>query len=166
MVGGSRVVHSNKLARTKPPAEKGSPLSSETPELAGRVPAIAVLVVLKVDCLDPALKVRRRLEEKQFGLGVENQRAIHTRQPSQRGWEVNLRAPHAVASCMRAGASYPGAMGGENETLTIPRRLPDGRLRIPRTVELPGLIGDAVVDIGPDDPDYAEWDAWIRGQGR
>jgi hypothetical protein len=34
-------------------------------------------------------------------------------------------------------------------------RLPDGRLRVPRTaVSDDGVIGDAYEEIGPDDPDY------------
>lgn len=42
-------------------------------------------------------------------------------------------------------------------------RLPDGRIRVPRTVEGPGgLIGDAVVTLNPGDPGYAEAAAHIR----
>jgi len=42
-------------------------------ELTGRTPAVPVLAIPYVDRLDVALKVRRRLEKEQFGLGVENQ---------------------------------------------------------------------------------------------
>lgn len=42
-------------------------------------------------------------------------------------------------------------------------RLPDGRIRVPRTAEGPGgLIGDSVVTLNPGDPGYAEADADIR----
>lgn len=37
-------------------------------------------------------------------------------------------------------------------------RLPDDRLLIPRRAEGPdGLIGDGMVEIGPDDPEYEAW---------
>jgi hypothetical protein len=38
------------------------------------------------------------------------------------------------------------------------RHLPDGRLLVPMRAESPdGTIGDALVEIGPDHPDYAGW---------
>jgi hypothetical protein len=45
----------------------------------------------------------------------------------------------------------------------LPRRLPDGRLRVPESHTLPdGTILDGSRVIGPDDPDYAKWDRWMR----
>ena len=36
--------------------------------------------------------------------------------------------------------------------------LPNGRLLIPRRAEGPGgLIGDGMVEIGPEDPTFAQW---------
>lgn len=44
-----------------------------------------------------------------------------------------------------------------------PERLPDGRLRVPRRAEGPGgVVGDALVVIGPDDPTFAAWDEDLR----
>lgn len=41
----------------------------------------------------------------------------------------------------------------------------DGTITIPRRAEGPGgLIGDAMVTIGPDDPEYAVWDEWLKSQ--
>jgi len=41
-------------------------------------------------------------------------------------------------------------------------RLPDGRLRVPRTFIGPnGEIGEGMATIGPDDPGYEEWAGWI-----
>jgi hypothetical protein len=38
------------------------------------------------------------------------------------------------------------------------KRLPNGNLLVPSRVESDdGVIGDGVVEIGPDDPDYDEW---------
>jgi len=43
-----------------------------------------------------------------------------------------------------------------------PRRLASDRLRVPMRAEDPsGLIGDGIVEIGPDHPLYAEWATWI-----
>jgi hypothetical protein len=45
------------------------------------------------------------------------------------------------------------------------KRLENGRLLVPRRAEGPhGLIGDAMVEIGPDDPDFAAWDKWLRAE--
>lgn len=44
-----------------------------------------------------------------------------------------------------------------------PERLPDGRLRVPRRAEADdGMIGDGMVDIGPDDPDWDVWDRYAK----
>lgn len=45
-----------------------------------------------------------------------------------------------------------------------PKKLPNGKLLVPRRAEGPGgMIGDGLVEIGPDDPEYADWLAWIEG---
>jgi hypothetical protein len=53
---------------------------------------------------------------------------------------------------------------------TPPQRLPDGRLRVPMPAYGPGgIMGDAVLDLEPGDPMYAEWDEYLRdteAQGR
>jgi len=42
------------------------------------------------------------------------------------------------------------------------RRLPNGNLLIPRRAEGPdGLIGEGMDEIGPDDPEYADWLAYL-----
>ncbi len=39
----------------------------------------------------------------------------------------------------------------------------DGTLTVPKRAEGPGgMLGDGMVTIGPDDPDYAAWDAWFK----
>ena len=44
-----------------------------------------------------------------------------------------------------------------------PRRLDNGKLRVPRRCEGPeGFVGDGIVDIGPDDPEYAAWEAELN----
>ncbi len=46
-----------------------------------------------------------------------------------------------------------------------PRRRPDGRIEVPRTVEGPGgLIGDSVAVLEPGGPGYAEVAACIDGR--
>lgn len=42
------------------------------------------------------------------------------------------------------------------------KRLANGNLLVPVTIDEPGLTGDAMVEIGPDDPAFAEWDAWLK----
>ena len=43
------------------------------------------------------------------------------------------------------------------------KRLPDGRLEVPRRAESEtGTIGDGLVIIGPDDPLYEVWDQYLR----
>lgn len=43
------------------------------------------------------------------------------------------------------------------------KRNPDGTITVPMRAEGPdGLIGDGMVDIGPDHPDFAAWDAWLK----
>ena len=43
-----------------------------------------------------------------------------------------------------------------------PRRLPDGRIEAPARAETDdGLIGDGVVVLGPSDPMFDEWSAWL-----
>ncbi|GLY79175.1 hypothetical protein Airi01_074420 [Actinoallomurus iriomotensis] len=34
-------------------------------------------------------------------------------------------------------------------------------LTVPMRAETNGIIGDALIAIGPDRPDYEEWDFWI-----
>ncbi len=42
-------------------------------------------------------------------------------------------------------------------------RNPDGTLTVPTRAEGPGgLIGDGMTTIGPNHPDYAAWDAWLK----
>ena len=43
-------------------------------------------------------------------------------------------------------------------------RLADGSIRIPKRAEADGVIGDGFVTIGPDDPDFAKWDEWLKTQ--
>jgi hypothetical protein len=44
-------------------------------------------------------------------------------------------------------------------------RLTDGRIMVPRRAGGPGgIIGDGMVPIAPDDPDFARWDAYLRTQ--
>lgn len=46
-----------------------------------------------------------------------------------------------------------------------PERLPDGKIRVPRRAD-PGngsrLIADGLITLGPGDPGYQAWDAWLR----
>lgn len=47
------------------------------------------------------------------------------------------------------------------------QRLPDGKIRIPvrlTSVDAEGkeMLGDGVQDIGPEDPSYAKWDAYLK----
>ena len=45
----------------------------------------------------------------------------------------------------------------------VPERLPDGRIVVPKRAEgEDGTIGDAMVPIGPDDPDYEGWDTMLK----
>ncbi len=42
-------------------------------------------------------------------------------------------------------------------------KLPNGNLLVPMRAEGPdGLIGDGLVEIGPDHPDYKEWLPWAE----
>jgi len=42
-------------------------------------------------------------------------------------------------------------------------RLPNGNLLVPMRAESEeSTIGDAMVEIGPDHPDYAKWDLWLK----
>lgn len=45
-----------------------------------------------------------------------------------------------------------------------PERLPDGRIaNVPKVGGAAhGVIAEGVATIGPDDPDYAAWDVWLR----
>lgn len=44
-------------------------------------------------------------------------------------------------------------------------KLPDGKLRVMRRADSgDGSIGDGLVDIGPDDPEYAAWAKWLDSQ--
>jgi len=43
------------------------------------------------------------------------------------------------------------------------KRLPDGKLIVPCRAEGDGgVVGDGMVEIGPDDPDYPAWDKWLK----
>lgn len=45
----------------------------------------------------------------------------------------------------------------------VPERLEDGRIVVPKRAESEdGMIGDSMVPIGPDDPDYEDWDAMLK----
>lgn len=45
------------------------------------------------------------------------------------------------------------------------KRNGDGTLTVPARAEgPPGVIGDGMITIGPDHPDYAEWDRWLAAQ--
>lgn len=49
----------------------------------------------------------------------------------------------------------------------IPRRLDDDRILAPKRAEGPdGLIGDALVEMTPEDPDYQLWDEYLTATGR
>ncbi len=41
----------------------------------------------------------------------------------------------------------------------------DGTLTVPMRAEAHGIIGDALVTIGPGHPDYEAWDSWVRQHG-
>lgn len=42
-------------------------------------------------------------------------------------------------------------------------RLPNGKILAPKRAEgANGLVGDGMLEIGPDDPDYNTWDTWLR----
>jgi hypothetical protein len=43
----------------------------------------------------------------------------------------------------------------------VTERLPDGRIRIPARAETGGTIGDGMTEIGPGDPRYADYDAYL-----
>ena len=38
-----------------------------------------------------------------------------------------------------------------------PKRLPNGNLLVPKRAEGDGWVGDGLVEIGPDDPEYKRW---------
>ena len=40
--------------------------------------------------------------------------------------------------------------------------LPDGRIRVPKRAESPGIIGDGVEELEPGDPGYDEAEKWLR----
>jgi hypothetical protein len=42
------------------------------------------------------------------------------------------------------------------------RRNADGTLTVPGRAEGPGIIGDGMITIGPDHPDYQAWDDWLK----
>lgn len=44
-------------------------------------------------------------------------------------------------------------------------RLKSGNLLVPRRAETDGVLGDGVVEVGPDDPDYHAWMSWYARQG-
>ena len=46
-----------------------------------------------------------------------------------------------------------------------PIELPNGNLLIPARAEGPDwMIGDAVREIGPDDPEFQVWSDWLRSR--
>jgi hypothetical protein len=45
-------------------------------------------------------------------------------------------------------------------------RLPNGNLLVPRRAEAGGVVGDGMVEIGPDDPDYKTWADYYARQGK
>lgn len=46
----------------------------------------------------------------------------------------------------------------------LPERLPDGRLLVPMRAEGPGgIVGDGLVAIGPDHPDFQAWSDYLEG---
>lgn len=48
----------------------------------------------------------------------------------------------------------------------LPERLPDGRLLVPMRAEGPGgVIGDGLVAIGPDHPDFQAWERLLDRPG-
>lgn len=48
------------------------------------------------------------------------------------------------------------------KVMAEPQRLPSGHLLVQMRAEGEGIIGDALIEIGPEHPDYAKWDAWLR----
>jgi hypothetical protein len=48
--------------------------------------------------------------------------------------------------------------------MMLPERLPDGRIRIPVSGQVPGGVAHGVDEIGPDDPRFDRYDAWLRQQ--
>lgn len=43
------------------------------------------------------------------------------------------------------------------------RRNPDGTVTVPMPARGPdGVMGDGVVTIGPDHPDFKAWDEWLK----
>ena len=45
------------------------------------------------------------------------------------------------------------------------KRNDDGTLTVPGRAEGPdGMIGDGMITIGPDHPDYQAWDEWLQLQ--
>lgn len=49
--------------------------------------------------------------------------------------------------------------------MTEPQRLDDGRILILARAETDGVIGDGMRAIGPDDPAYPAWDAYLSEPG-
>jgi hypothetical protein len=45
-------------------------------------------------------------------------------------------------------------------------RLPNGNLMVPRRAQGEGVLGDAWVEVGPDDPDYKKWTDYFERVGR
>lgn len=44
-------------------------------------------------------------------------------------------------------------------------RLKNGNLMVPRRAEAEGVVGDAMVEVGPGDPDYESWTRWYARRG-
>lgn len=39
-------------------------------------------------------------------------------------------------------------------------RLPNGNLLVPARAEIPGAVGDGMLEVPPDNPLYAIWEPW------
>jgi len=49
---------------------------------------------------------------------------------------------------------------------TLPVRRKNGNLLVPFSVEAAdGDLGDGVKELTPDDPEYAQWEAWLKRRG-
>ena len=58
-------------------------------------------------------------------------------------------------------------MARDRQPAGPPRRLAPDRILAQVRLEGPdGEVGDTMLEIGPEDPAYAAWDAWLREQGQ
>ena len=44
-------------------------------------------------------------------------------------------------------------------------RLPNGNLLVPKRAEGKGVLGDGLVEVGPDTPEYEAWTAYFERTG-